>query len=93
MKKMGRDTTKPKRLGQEKTEPISYTSSDVSLEDRVAACLLSVKGNGSIGDLSLKLGIPKMSLSRYIRKNQSMTLATLQKIAAALDTDPLSLLK
>lgn len=54
------------------------------LEDRVAAYLLAKKGDKSLGVFAAELGIPKPSLKRYLEASQSMSLSTLQKIAAAL---------
>jgi transcriptional regulator with XRE-family HTH domain len=92
MKKMGRDIKVKKRPVQAKTALISYSSAN-SLESRVSVFLMKAKGSDSIAEFAAKLGIPRMSLSRYLNCEQSMSLSTLQKIAKALGVKPGSILK
>ena len=63
-----------------------------TLESRVSAYLDKAKGEKSIGAFATQLGIPKASLARYLNKTQSMTLGTLEKIAAALGVTPSDIL-
>lgn len=84
MKDAGRDNADGQRQGQAKPAPKSAGPSPVSLEVQVAQFLATQQNHDSLGEFSRKLGIPRQSLSRYLRAEQSMTLATLQKIANAL---------
>ena len=93
MKKMNRDPGPKKPGKQADLEPKGYKLRSSSLEARVATFLHKAKGDDSIEALALKLGIPKMSLSRYLRVKQSMTLGTLQKIADALGVDTETILQ
>ncbi len=81
---MERDTREKKGKKQVKNALKSYKSPATSLESRVADFLSKTKGDDSLADFALKLGIPRMSLCRYLKREQSMSLSTLQKIAGAL---------
>lgn len=93
MKKMGRDTTKGKHPEQAKIALKGYRPSVARLESRVSAFLIKAKGDDSIAEFALKLGIPRMSLNRYLNREQSMSLSTLQKIADALGVEPETILR
>ena len=84
LEQMDRETDIGKKVAQAKSSPKSDGKGTASLERKVAAYLAAKKGSKSLGVFSRELGIPKESLSRYLDAEQSMTLATLQKIAAAL---------
>ena len=81
---MERDAREKKGKKQAKSLPISNDKGEFSLEVRVAAYLFAKKGDKSLGVFAAELGIPKPSLKRYLESSQSMSLSTLQKIAAAL---------
>lgn len=81
---MDRETDTGKKAAQAKSSLKSDGKGAISLERRVAAYLAAKKGSKSLGVFSRELGMPKESLSRYLHAEQSMTLATLQKISSVL---------
>jgi len=90
-KSTGKDHEEKKGVRQAKSS-LKGDGSKAALEARVSSYLTKAKGEQSLGVFSSKLGIPKESLSRYLNCEQSMTLSTLQKIAAALGVNPTSIL-
>ena len=91
MKSTGRDAAK-KQKGKQEESSLKGDDVNSTLEARVSAYLTKIKGEQSLGVFATKLGIPKESLSRYLNCEQSMSLSTLQKIAAALGVKPTSIL-
>ena len=90
---MERDAREKKGKKQVKSSHKCYDQRKKSLEAHVAAYLLAKKGDKSLGVFAAELGIPKMSLSRYLDAEISMSLSTLEKIATALGVKPVSILK
>jgi len=91
-KSTGQDIAEKKGGRQVKSSHICYDKAEDSLEARVAAYLISKKGEKSLGVFAAELGIPKMTLSRYLDAEISMSLSMLDKIAKALGVKPTSIL-